>query len=71
MCKLFGFPPTNLWSTFIFKEIVIKKKSNNFFWLSGLIGGGKPKTLHTQELSTLPLQINENFTRKAYLGLIH
>ena len=41
-------------STFIFKEKVIKKKilSNNLLWSNRLVGG-KPKRLHTQELSTL------------------
>ena len=37
-------------STFIFKEKVKKKKiiPNNLVWLNRLIGGGKPKCLHTQ-----------------------
>ena len=41
-------------STFIFKEKVKKKKilSNNLLWSNRLVGG-KPKSLHTQELSTL------------------
>ena len=41
-------------SSFIFKEKVKKKKilSNNLLWSNRLVGG-KPKTLHTQELSTL------------------
>ena len=43
-----------MWSTFIFKEKVKKKKiiPNNLLWSNKLIGGGKPKYLHTQELST-------------------
>ena len=41
-------------SRFIFKEKVKKKKilSNNLLWSNRLVGG-KPKSLHTQELSTL------------------
>ena len=40
-------------TTFIFKEKVKKKKilSNNLLW-SNILDGGKPKSLHTQELST-------------------
>ena len=41
-------------STFIFKEKVKKKKilSNILLWSNRLVGG-KPKSLHTQVLSTL------------------
>ena len=43
-----------IYDLFIFKEKVKKKKilSNNLLWSNRLVGG-KPKSLHTQELSTL------------------
>ena len=47
---------------FLKKRLKENKNSSNLFWTNILIGGGEPKSLHTQELSTIPLQINENFT---------
>ena len=55
-----------MWSTFIFKEKVKKKKiiPNNLLWSNRLIGGGKAKCLHTQELSTHSSYIGWEFYPK-------